>query len=521
MTGATLLFALFLTTAADTSGDPVLLDFHAAWCPPCRSMRPAVEKLAQAGYPIRSVDVDQSPELSKRYKIEGIPAYLVVDAQGKVLARTAGAMPASQLAEFYNKAKAKLGPVDRVEPTSARESTDDADQPEVAEAPRGRSDAPTNPLPWETVVRIKMHLSSQEWGFGSGTIVYSDPDKSIILTCAHIFRIKGQQQPTPKNFRVPITVDLFDGRLAGPQKSMVGCAERDIPGEAVDYDFTHDVGLIVIRPGRVLPASPVVPDTWTPRKGMKMYAVGCSHGADATAWDTMILDPYVKMSNTGTKQPFVEMKCTNQPKEGRSGGGLYTKDGYVAGVCDFADPNEKVGLYAVPQAIHRMLDRNSLTALYMPTADHNTMVASNTKRRQPSSGDRLRMQSPEALNPEDVTIPPPSMVGIRTPKVAPPAPTQAGRMESWQRNEPGPAPALASSGRATRRPAPASAASSIDPNAPTGGPMTTDLAGSPDPDAAPTQDAPPRAAAPVIPINPSRMGNWRRPTVRVGSGDSN
>ena len=146
-----------------------------------------------------------------------------------------------------------------------------------------------------------------------------------------------------------------------------------------------------------------------------MFTVGCSHGNDASAWDTTILDPRVGMSNTATKEGFATIKCAHQPKEGRSGGGLYTTDGYVAGVCDFADPNEHVGLYAVPEAIHRLLDRNQLTVLYKPPANgSNTLLAGDRTRPKPSNGTRLRTQSPEE-SPEPVTLPPPSMVGITTP----------------------------------------------------------------------------------------------------------
>ncbi len=530
MSIASLLLALIVTSAADTSGDPVLLDFQASWCGPCQKMRPAVEKLERAGYPIRSVDVDQSPDLKKRYNVESVPTFLVVDANGRALARTSGYMPASQLAAFYNQAKAKLGTREPVETASDRDAPD-ADA--ASEQPEGRSSKAAqvvNPLPWETVVRIKMHLSSQEWGFGSGTIIYSDEKQSIILTCAHIFKLKGVRQPGPKDFKVPITVDLFDGHLTGPKNSMVGCLEKDIAGEAIDYDFNNDVGLIRIRPGRRLSASQVVPDYWKPKAGMKMYAVGCSHGNDATAWDTTILDPQVNMKNTQTNQAFFEMKCANQPMEGRSGGGLYTKDGYVAGVCDFADPNEHVGLYAVPQAIHKMLDKNSLTALYKPSSgEGGMMLASRSQRATQSPPIRVRGQSPSeadlarssgtGANPEDITIPPPNMVGISTPKVKPAA--QPGKLQPW-RGEAS-APALAQNPRRTHRPAPAEDGESIDPNAPAGGTVTTNLAIEPEADAEPAPSPAARRPAPAIPTDPSRLGKWQpvreRPRSEVNAED--
>ncbi len=414
MTIASLFLALIATTAADTPGEPVLLDFHASWCGPCRQMRPEVEKLVQKGYPVKSIDIDRSPELSERYKVSAVPTFVVVDAGGKALAKTSGAMPAARLASFYNETKLKVGDPRPAEQAEDRPNLEDIPASEPAQ-PEQAGPAPlVNPKPWETVVRIKMHLSNTEWGFGSGTIIYSSAEESIILTCAHIFRVKGQQQPSPRNFRVPISVDLFDGQIVGRQPAMVNCSEKDLPGEAIDYDFTNDVGLIRIRPGRKLAASQVVPPWWHPKKGMSMYTVGCSHGNDATAWNTTILDPRVGMTNTATKEGFATIKCANQPKEGRSGGGLYTTDGYVAGVCDFADPNEHVGLYAVPEAIHRLLDRNQLTALFKPTNGSNTLLAGNRARPKPSPGTRLRTQSPdEATDP--VTLPPPSLVGISNP----------------------------------------------------------------------------------------------------------
>jgi hypothetical protein len=228
--------------------------------------------------------------------------------------------------------------------------------------------------------------------------------------------VKGSQQPTPKNFRVPITVDLFNGQLIGRSPAQVARAEQDIPGEAIDYDFDNDVGLIRIRPGRKLASSRVVPPWWSPKKGMKMYTVGCSHGADATAWDTTILEPKITMTNTATRKNFSEIKCANQPKEGRSGGGLYTTDGYVAGVCDFADPNEHVGLYAVPEAIHRLLDRTQLMALYKPPGDGpDTRLASNRTIPRTSPGTKYRGQSEDdSVARETVTLPSPEMVGIKT-----------------------------------------------------------------------------------------------------------
>jgi thiol-disulfide isomerase/thioredoxin len=246
MTYASLLIALIATTAAETSSDPVLLDFQASWCGPCREMRPAIDTLIAKGYPVKPIDIDRSPEMSERYRVSAIPTFVVVDARGKELARTQGAMPARQLAEFYNATKLKAA-------SNAPAADEDDDRPQLEPIQPTEADSTpepvVNPKPWESVVRIKMHLSSNEWGFGSGTVIYSSPEESIILTCAHIFRVKGSQQPLPKNFRVPITVDLFNGQIITRSPAMVGRAEQDIVGEAIDYDFVNVVGLLRMRPG--------------------------------------------------------------------------------------------------------------------------------------------------------------------------------------------------------------------------------------------------------------------------------
>ncbi|WP_435015574.1 thioredoxin domain-containing protein [Tundrisphaera sp. TA3] len=422
MTIATLILALIATPAAGP-GEPMLLDFHADWCGPCRQMRPAVDQLVRMGYPVKSVDIDKSADLKERYQVEQVPTFIVIDGTGKELARAIGAQPPRELATLYNGAVSKVSkrPTPEVERTSSADpdaSPDAGTAEEPSEASESDLPRPVNPRPWETVVRIKMHVSNNALVFGSGTIISSTPDESIILTCAHIFKVDGPRQMSPSQYNRRISVDLFDGQLHGPNRQQLHPAQLDIPGEAIDYDFTHDVGLIRIRPGRRLPASRVIGPDWQPKRGLQMFTVGCSNGKDATAWSTQILEPRVTMSNSATT-----IKCANQPREGRSGGGLYTTDGYVAGVCDFADPNEHTGLYATPGAIHALLDRNRMMALYRPTTGQpDRLLASNPGRQAAGSGTKFRAQSPSEVEPRlsgSITLPPPALAGVKMPEVEP------------------------------------------------------------------------------------------------------
>lgn len=93
---------------AEQSPVPVLVDFWAAWCGPCRMVSPVLDKLARerpGRIKLVKVDVDKSPGLSRRFDVQAIPALMVM-VDGKVAARQAGATPAEVLRSWLDGALA-------------------------------------------------------------------------------------------------------------------------------------------------------------------------------------------------------------------------------------------------------------------------------------------------------------------------------------------------------------------------------------------------------------------------------
>ena len=76
------------------SDKPVLVDFYATWCGPCKMIAPILEEIAQEHpeYLIVKVNVDEEPDLARQYGIVSIPT-LVVVKNGKVVTQNAGLRP--------------------------------------------------------------------------------------------------------------------------------------------------------------------------------------------------------------------------------------------------------------------------------------------------------------------------------------------------------------------------------------------------------------------------------------------
>ena len=80
------------------SDKPVLLDFFASWCGPCRMVGPILDEIAQEREDIKvcKVDIDEQPELASRYRIMSVPTLMVLK-EGRIVDQSIGARPKHQI----------------------------------------------------------------------------------------------------------------------------------------------------------------------------------------------------------------------------------------------------------------------------------------------------------------------------------------------------------------------------------------------------------------------------------------
>ncbi|MDJ0366934.1 thioredoxin [Hymenobacter sp. H14-R3] len=85
----------------NSPGMPVLVDFYADWCGPCKTMAPILQQVAtqhEGKLRIIKIDVDKNPAVAQQFKVQSIPT-LILFSQGKPVWRQAGVVPAAQIGQ--------------------------------------------------------------------------------------------------------------------------------------------------------------------------------------------------------------------------------------------------------------------------------------------------------------------------------------------------------------------------------------------------------------------------------------
>lgn len=367
---------IFATSQAASAGDAILLDFSSAHCAPCQAMKPTLAELASNGVAIRHVDVVTEPHLAARYGIRKTPTYVVLSG-GQEVARLIGqqSLPALQAALASNPSGPRIptratdpsfqniaAPATRLAPLAGGTTASVSQASAISEAMPTVSLAQAIEIARAATVRLRVH-DGHGYGAGTGTVIDTNGDQALVLTCGHLFREnKGQGK---------IEIDLY-----------VGGQTQTVAGELLDYDAdTHDVALVAIRPGFQMQPVQMIHPQERVRAGQTAFSFGCDRGADPSRRDTRITgvdkyDQHLGVSN---------LEIAGAPIDGRSGGGLFDEAGRLIGVCNAADYEGDVGIYAGPGSVQWQLDKAGLSTIYKRAQAPQARLAS-LQREAPNVG---------------------------------------------------------------------------------------------------------------------------------------
>ena len=345
--------ALVLLTALSSPGETVLLEFTTTGCAPCQAMQPVVQRLQREKYPVRQVNIAVDRQLAARFRVYQVPCFIMV-VNGREVERVVGATSYQRLVSMIGTgtlravssagASPKSVPVSLQPPTIRPAETlvrpTSVVTPRISASPQQRALAAT--------VRLRVEDAGGT-SFGTGTVIDTHGSEALVLTCGHLFRdSRGAGE---------INVDLF-----------VNGTTRTVRGELIAYDAQHDdVGLVSIRPGISLAPVSVAPAGVNAGNGQQVFAVGCNRGAG----------PTVLLSKIAGVNRFIgspNYTVSGRPLDGRSGGGLFTADGQLIGLCKWAVTDADEGVYAGLAAVHKHLAKAGLQSVFESVAGRDSQV---------------------------------------------------------------------------------------------------------------------------------------------------
>ncbi len=331
-----------LVPVVTLGSDAVLIEFSQNDCQFCVAMRPVVSQLQSEKITVRHVDVDKESDMAVRFGIQQIPTFVIFSG-GKEASRLVGVQEIDTIRKAIadsgrvhltpTDAQTRLAPVTPAPNHAAVPTYEQATYEQAARDPMpSQSLADAVQRAQAATVRIRV-FEEVGYGVGTGTIIQSNGQELLVLTCGHLFRdTRGGTK---------IEVDLFHAGQV-----------HTVEGRVISYDAKdRDIGLLAIQTSLPIQPVPVAPSSTPPRNGDSVFSFGCDRGADPSRRDTRLTginkyNQHLQLSN---------LEIAGAPIDGRSGGGLFNSQGQLIGVCNAADYNDDIGIYAGPGEVDWVL----------------------------------------------------------------------------------------------------------------------------------------------------------------------
>jgi len=224
---------------------------------------------------------------------------------------------------------------------------------------------------------------------GSGTIVASIDDDTLVLTAAHVVRSEG-----------PVLVELHTYNLGLERRSnLAGRWPRRLPAEVVATDVPADLAIVRVREMVALPhvANLYADDQDALPDDSTLTSVGIDLGVKLSSWKTELVEiATFQLNDSEVDRPFLITDRT--PEHGRSGGGLFDARGRLVGVCvGHAEmiQGRRMGVFSSIDNVRRILREHDLTAV----VDRSTARHDSSRRADADPSRRSRRPSSPALTP--------------------------------------------------------------------------------------------------------------------------
>ncbi len=400
----TLLFlfcALVIAEAQPVSaGEMKFLFFGSSHCTACVGIKPRIDALREKGnWPITYIDADIDIQQAQKFQIQSLPTFILL-LDGKEFDRfVGGADPKiveekildlhARAIEFLKSASgptlSPASPVSTFAPAPSFSQNPPQNTQNTQPIPPAGA-APAAPKPKNRYIAASVRIRANDptgLSTGTGTIIDTRDGDALVLTCAHIFR--------DSQGKGPVDLELFlDEGIVKTQ------------GVCVDYDLENDIAFVkfTVPQNVVIRAIPLAAKD-TLQNNQTLISVGCDGGADPTIRQHHVIS-LDRCSTPGNyRNPFNYIQVSGAPTQGRSGGGLFSADGCLVGVCNTGDPNSNDGHFVPLSVVRKQLDQLQLSVVYQAPILGNTIPPSPTETPQaPPAGISLAsVNGPVADNP--------------------------------------------------------------------------------------------------------------------------